>query len=326
MLSLSDGVRPYWAFGINNITSSTGSEFSKWLAEGTNYQIYNQIKADAFQISVSERRYFLEAICVDCSRFSMSCFETAIKVEELALLPKSISWLLVKLYYSAFYSSHYLLRLFGYSLTQLEKLATNKIESIAEVYGNKNGIEIQKGFYLFDYSDRSTTIKCDKLTKTGEDGSHGILWKLLSDRLRFMSNDMLLRNSSSDYQRISTKISSCVDNLHFMGSNNGGWLSRVRNDINYKHKYGTWFPYRHSERYYSSVKEYLDDWKGDPLEIDLTNLAGKELVRFIVTCQFLIGMAREVSIDMSKRCSAGRSFQTNGPISLLNHVKLLVKS
>ncbi|MES2332638.1 MAG: hypothetical protein V4539_23725 [Bacteroidota bacterium] len=107
-----------------------------------------------------------------------------------------------------------------------------------------------------------------------------------------------------------------------MGSNNGGWLSRIRNDINYKHLHGTWYPYNDSKKYYSELNKFLNDWKSSPLSIELSNLVGKELVRFISTCQFLIGVSREVSIDMSKRCSVGKSFQLNGSLSLLNVAKV----
>lgn len=324
MITIAEAIRPYWAFGINNITVQKSTEFSKWLSAGFDYQVYSQILVDSFEISVSERKIFLAPICFDCNRFSMSCFESAIKIEESNILPKSLSWLLVKLYYSAFYSGHYILRILGYSLSQLEKGVTNEIEKIADLYGNKNGVELQKGFYQIDFSDRSNTIKCNKTIKTGEDGSHGAMWKLLSQKIAFISNDILSQNRSTDYQIISTKLADLNANLHFMGSNNGGWLSRVRNDINYKHKYGTWFPYSDYQRYYSELENYLHDWKDDPLKIELSNLAGKELVRFISTCQFLIGTARAISIDMSQRCSCGKSFQINGPISLLNLARINV--
>lgn len=322
MITIAEAIRPYWAFGINNITIEKSTEFSKWLGNGSGYQIYSQINNDNFEISVSDRKIFLAPICFDCNRFSMSCFESVIKIEETNVLPKSLSWLLVKLYYSAFYSGHYILRILGHSLSQLEKDVTNEIEKIADLFGNKNGIELQKGFYQFDFNDRSNTIKCTKAIKVGEDGSHGTMWKLLSQKIKFISNDILTKNTSPDYQIISTKLADLLANLHFMGNNNGGWLSRVRNDINYKHKYGIWYPYSEYQRYYNDLENYLHAWKEDPLKIELSNLRGKELIRFISTCQFLVGTAREISLDMSKRCSLGKSFQINGPISLLNLAKI----
>jgi hypothetical protein len=322
MVSISDGIRPFWAFGINNIPALKTVEFSRWLSEGANYQIYSQIQAEQFELHATERRHFLLPISHDCNRFSTSCFESAIKIQESALLPKAKSWLFIKLYYATFYAAHYILRVLGFSLTQLESPNTTAIEKIADLFGYKNNIVIHKGFYVFDYSDRSNIIKATKAIKTGEDGSHGAMWKLFAQKLSQISNDILHINSSADYQQISTKLSDCVANLKYMGNNNGGWLSKIRNDINYKHKFGIWYPYEKFEKYYSDFDSYLDDWKGDPLEIELKNLAGKELIRFISTCQFIIGMARDTTVDMSKRCSNGRSFQINGPISLLNLTKI----
>jgi hypothetical protein len=286
------------------------------------YQVLTQVLNRQFEINTTERKTFLTPISQDCNRFSSSCLESAIIQNDPSLLPKSLSWIMIRTYYSAFYSGHYLLRLLGFSLSQLDRNVINSVEKIADLYGYKNGINIEKGFYLCDYSSRDPRILFSKLDISADEGSHGAMWKFLCNRLSFISNDILVRNVSVDYQPISIKIAQLVDNLKSFGAVNGTWLSKIRNDINYKHLYGTWYPYADSKNYYKRINGLINLWQTNPLEIELKNLVGQELVRFFASCQFLIGFAREISIDMNKRCSVGMSFHHYGCISLLNHLKL----
>jgi len=324
MVSFADAFRPYWAYGLNNINVVGRDNFAKWIERARDFQVLAQVQPKLFQLTSRERKIFLEPISFDCNRFALSCFESVIKMEDSALLPKSLSWLLIKTYYSAFYASHLILRLLGYSLSQLDRNTINSVEKIADLYGYKNGINIEKGFYLCDFSSRNPNILFSKLDVGIDEGSHGAMWKFLTDKLTFISNDILTQNTDIEYQPISLKLSQLVVNLKYMGATSGTWLSKMRNDINYKHLYGTWYPYKPYEKYYSQIFKLIDSWKNDPIEIELNNLVGQELIRFFSSCQFLIGIAREISLDMNKRCSIGRSFHYYGSISLLNHVRIPV--
>lgn len=323
MLNISDAIRSYWTFGLNNITTNTAENLTNWIERGEKFQISANVSKEKFELVTINRRDFLLPISQDCNRFGVAAFESAIMAEKTEGLPKSLSWILVKMYYSAFYSGHLLLRLIGLSLTQFDRITLNKVEDIADIFGYLNGVRIEKGFYACDYSDRTNKIVFEKCIKTGEDGSHGIMWNKLSEKFRFISLDILKNKASVDYQQISIKISEFVDNLNFMGNNNGCWLSKIRNDINYKHFYGTWFPYRNYKSYYPELRNHLSEWKRNPLEIELKNLAGKELFRFSNTCQFLTSVVREVCMDMNMRCSFGSSFHKNGSIALLTHQKII---
>lgn len=326
MNNIANAFRPYWAFYINNITTEKSEQFHKWLEMGNNYFLYSQIETSKFTINSYNRESFLLPIAQDCNRFGTAALESILKAGEQAYMPKSLSWIIIKLYYSAFYSGHLLLRLLGISLTQLEKRATSMIENIAEVYGVRNGITIEKGFYICNYSDRSNSLIFEKAIKTGEDGSHGTMWKILSSKLRFISNDLLVINKSTDSQTVSVKISELLDNLNYMGCNNGSWLSKIRNDINYKHLHGTWFPYANYEKYYPEIHNHINDWKKDPLSIELKNLSGKEMLRFVSSCTFLLSTVISIVQDMEKRCSTGISFHKKGLIALLNNRSLQQKS
>jgi len=92
----------------------------------------------------------------------------------------------------------------------------------------------------------------------------------------------------------------------------------MRNEVNYRQRLGTWYPYAgyqatQHERFY----EGHSIWTQDPLRIDLTLHAGRDLLRFQQTCNFLVALCRALVIDMSRRCSTGSSFHTYGSLAIL---------
>ena len=148
MVSLNDALRPYWAKGINATTVNTSVPFSKWLETGADYSIPNQITTNSFTIQTSDRSLFLKPISQDCNRFMSSSIESMVDNQKTILPEKSIGWDVIKNYYSSFYAAHFILRILGFSLTQLDSAMTNKIEKVADIYGCTNGASINNGFYL----------------------------------------------------------------------------------------------------------------------------------------------------------------------------------
>ncbi len=321
MVSLNDALRPYWAKGINATTVNTSVPFSKWLETGADYSIPNQITPTSFTIQTSDRSVFLKPISQDCNRFMSSAIESMVDNQKTILPEKSIGWDVIKNYYSSFYAAHFILRILGFSLTQLDSAMTNKIEKVADIYGCKNGASINNGFYLCDYSNSNSEIQLSKQNIT-DTGSHGALWKLVSEKLSLISNSIILNNTSPDYQLPSLKLSELVKNLRFL-SINGNWLSTIRNDVNYKHLYACWFPYKNQELYFKKIKKYTSLWKVDPLLIELNNYPKENMLRFFATTNFIISLGREISIELKNRCPKGKSFTNHGALHLIKQFKLL---
>jgi hypothetical protein len=315
---IEDIFRPYWAHGLNNITTNSSNTFNEWVKKSNEYQIWHQVSETDFTITVNERKSFLSPISKDCNRFSTSALESIIKVDNLTILPKSVAWLLIKQYYSAFYSAHLILRLLGLSLTQFDTESIKAIRKIADLYGNLNNVQIEAGYYLIDYASNNLSIFCKKIKIKDDGGSHIALWKLFGEKLKYISTDSLTKYSSTDVQVLAIKIGELVNNLSYIGSNNYSWLSRVRNDLNYKHLYGVWHPYTLDKKELDHIIRSLNLWKGDIDQIELSNLIGKEITRFSNTCQYIIGLSKKISNDMSQRCSEGTSFFKSGYDKIIN--------
>jgi hypothetical protein len=316
---IEDIFRSYWAHGLNNIVINNSGTFNEWIKEGKDYQIRNQVKEDEFTLDLYDRSLLLNPISKDCNRFCTASLESIIKVDNLDILPKSISWQLIKQYYSAFYSAHLILRFLGFSLSQFDSEGINKVKQIADLYQNLNHININGGYYLVDYSNNSKLVICKKINIKQDGGSHVALWKIFGEKIKFISIDSLTRNDSYEIQSFTKKLDDLINNLEYVGSSNYSWLSRIRNELNYKHLHGCWHPYSLKKNDLDYIIRNLGAWNGDIDKIELANLSGKEIIRFSNTCQYIIGLSKTISEDISKRCSSGNSFLNSGYSKIINY-------
>jgi hypothetical protein len=77
----------------------------------------------------------------------------------------------------------------------------------------------------------------------------------------------------------------------------------------------TWYPYAGQQSYYAQLFENVFEWKNDPDVLDLTSHEGKELRRFQVTCNFILGMLR---VSIAENVSPMFERHTFGSIAFLN--------
>ncbi|MEI2272577.1 hypothetical protein OHD16_10540 [Sphingobacterium sp. ML3W] len=317
-MTFDDVFRQYWAFGLNNITINNSVTFNEWIKSKNDYQINSQVLKDEFIISCYNRQAFLQPLSKDCNRFATACLESIIKIDDLQILPKNISWLLIKQYYSAYYAAHLILRFLGYSLSQFDSESIKSIKQVADLFSNLNGISIESGYYLIDFGKNSFDINCKKIDVKKDGGSHVALWKLFGEKIRNISVDILTKVSNPEVQPLTNQLDKLLQNLSYVGSSDYSWLSRIRNDLNYKHIHGAWHPYDTTISCSSDILKNLQSWKNDPLTIELSNLIGKELLRFSNTCMFIISLAHTICQDMTKRCGNGKSFLNIGYSKIYN--------
>lgn len=323
MSVIVDLLRPYWARGLNDVAGHPRLGIADFLASETNYQVYNNLKKDEFEVTVADSLFLLESLGFDCNRFSTAAFETALDCMRSRLHKKSLGWVIVQQYYSAFYSGHFVLRVFGISISQLSGTVARAIENVADIFGCKNGVKLEEGLYSLDFSRNPMQLIGQKKAISG-DGSHVAMWTKLSELLRRLSLTVLSDGSATYRQSVSDLLSTCCKNLNHAGAN-GSWLSRIRNEANYKLSGGLWYPYLGREAYYDDIERMLAMWESDPIEIKLDIYPHKQYLKFIATCQFLIGLAKAIALDMGLRCSKGKSYLHVGPIALINQYKGKVK-
>ena len=174
---------------------------------------------------------FYKLLAGEASRFllaSRMSYRRALQQQD-----KNVSWQTIEHYYSAYFAAHYLLRLTGQSITNLDDnqvavIRNNSLNSIS-----KSDI-IPVGLYLLSYNDSSKTIILRKTER--KVGSHQALWKKW---LQLVNN--LIEIANLDWNEYATEEMNLKDHKNFLSNSNGFMFAPdIRAQINYQFKGGTW--------------------------------------------------------------------------------------
>lgn len=317
MAIVTDQLRPFWLSGLNEISGKLEFGLAEWIRRGT-YQITTPLKPGEVVIDIPAGDLnFQRAIAYDLARMSMAAFESIGDIHQHPSMPKSLGWTIIKTYYSAFFAAHALLRTFGVSLTQLESVQIGNVQKIATAYGMDNGQTLSAGFYICSFDPVMRKLKCTHEGKNG--GSHEIMWKRFVETLLTFSNEILSSSGLTlNQQNAAAKISELCNCLKHNGSNAGTWLSIIRNQTNYKHELGAWFPYESRAHYYEQLPLMQDEWKKEPEDIAIWAGTGRDLQRFIGACNLILSLLKSTAFDMSKRCTNGKSFHVTTTQAVLH--------
>jgi hypothetical protein len=319
MSILAELTRPYWLAGMHAVAGRKSRGLAAWIGDES-FQVYTPIAKEAAVLSFTDSSSVVAAFAGDCTRMVSAALESAIDVDPSERLPRSVGWQIIRVYYSAFFAAHAILRMLGYSLSQLEAVHARSVTDIADLFSMSNGVTLAKGFY---------TIRCDTTAKTlaltksvSTDGSHGAMWRVLHDVLTEVTNALLAGTApSTPVQQVAAKLTEVQSALSY-GSNagRGSWLSEVRNRTNYRHEYGAWHPYTDRFEYYDRLHTIFRQWQGDPMSINLWGQPGRDLQRFAEVSAFIVGLCRVMSEDMARRCTKGTSFHRTGGLAILSLV------
>ncbi len=313
-------IRPFWMPGLNQIVGSQKCSFVKWLLK-QEYYIYLPISQKKFILDLARNDYInnmLSAFAFDCNRMASAAFETMYFIEKSHKLPKSTAWLIIKSYYAAFFAAHAITRMLGIGCSQLDKQQAGKIYEIATLFNNNNGLNISSSYYRCIYNQGKQQLLFDDIKSKG--GTHESFWKIFYMTIQDISNKILSSGRiASQSQQVSIKLNELCGILCYQGRNGGNWLSSVRNQVNYRHEFDTWFPY-HRKRQQSIENIYSNClmWLDDPMNINLVIKPSEPIDMFINACSFIVGLCRVLIQDMSDRCSKGKSYLKDGSIKLLH--------
>lgn len=206
----------------------------------------------------------------------------------------------------------------GVSCSQLDKQQADKIHEIATLYSNSNSFNISSSYYSCVYSEVNKQLLFDNIKSKG--GTHESFWKIFCTKIQEISNKILsLRRITSQSQQVSTKLGELCNILCYQGRNGGNWLSSVRNQVNYRHELDVWFPYNQKRQ--QSIENTYNNclmWLNDPMNINLMIKPSQPIDLFISACAFIVGLCRVLVLDMSGRCSQGKSYLKDGSLRLLH--------
>lgn len=143
------------------------------------------------------------------------------------------SWQTIENYYAAYYGVHYLLRLTGVSVTNLDTRGTNSIER--SIYGAPPALPVPGGLYVIRFDDESKVLTLTKnIKKSG--GSHQDAWQLweeLIEKLRLQTN-----TDPIEYASISIDL---AEHKKFLTKSTAKYNPpEIRGEINYQFRGGSW--------------------------------------------------------------------------------------
>jgi hypothetical protein len=320
-----DLIRPYWLPGLHAVSGKVLHGLHEWFVN-KDYQAYDPLVAvpetsrvDHFYLTVTESRPLVTSIACDCNRVSIACFESLSSITQIENIPRSTAWLLVKYYYAAFFAAHSILRMLGISCSYLDGDQPAAVNEIFSLFGSDKGLKITSGNYKCTFDAQTKKLLC---IRSGNDkgGTHQFLWRCFYEEIKRLSDQILTgKGQTSAKQLLAAQLISLAENLCAAGNPGGGWLSFMRNRVNYKHHFGSWFPYAQSSKASADqLFEIRHLWQVSTEKLSLDFRSGGELNRFVRTCAFIISLCRELVLDMSSRHPSGRSFHRYGTMALLN--------
>lgn len=259
------------------------------------------------------------ATASDTSRLAAAALQSLTNLsDELSGDKNALPWGLIRLYYAAFYSAHAVLRLLGRSFCYLESRHTAHLINLGAVTGNPAPFQITAGMYRCKVTQAFTTLSLAKLSASSMGGSHESFWTYFEAQLREVEDSVLNGPlSRGDSQAVVAKLTE-FRKLIAHGAT-FGWLSKIRNEIQYRQSHQVWFPCAIDRQDRRALGRVVAQWKSDPMTITLSVPVADVLSRFVLACIFPISCCGTLLARVHERsASARRSFVRCGPAAYLN--------
>jgi hypothetical protein len=253
------------------------------------------------------------ATASDCCRLSGSAFQTAASLASSTFDRNGLPWEIIKLYYSAFYAGQTVIRLLGEACSFLDARHVARISAVAAAVGKVPGFNLEPGLYRCTLDPSASKLTCIKIVG----GTHESFWKVFGNRFKAASTSVLQGPLvPADAQAVFAQLDAFADLIKRHGSY--GWLSTLRNDLQYRHFHDVWFPSSIGKRDRGILRRLATQWKTDPMMLDLDAVRFGVLGEFIIACSFVIALCRVLLTRVAERAPSKRSFLQHGPMVFLS--------
>ncbi|XKE44234.1 hypothetical protein LG302_12685 [Halomonas organivorans] len=292
-----DYFREFYAPGINNIVAPRGSynDFKAWVSSGR-YQLHSA-EENRFSLRISDSYAFSQMLAHDASRFASASFETIKILTFPQTLPKSLGWVIVEIYYAAFFSAHSIFRIFGNSFSFLQRGHLGILKEFSMASGGQWVMSNKSGSFLGLYDSREQELNVSKAGNSHED-----FWKQFYFFLNTLRESIShVKGLDSVKQGITLGISDIMNGLSKDGKFSGGaWLPHVRNNVNYQHTDGLWYPYTGSAHDTDKLKRMLELWNTDEFN-NLAKIPCKaDIEVFLKACLMVVNFCFRLCNDVDK--------------------------
>jgi hypothetical protein len=248
----------------------------------------------------------------DCCRLSGSAFQTVASVGGGGFEKNALPWEIFKLYYSAFYSGQTIIRILGESCSFFDNRHVSRIDSLGKAIGKAPGFTLDAGLYRCIIDSTATKLSCTRLSG----GSHETFWRVFGEIIELATENVLRAPLvPNEAQAVFAQLEAFTRLIRRHGSY--GWLSTLRNDLQYRHYHDIWFPSRIGKRDLGTLRRLASLWKSDPMALDLDAVRFGLLGEFVVACTFIVSVCRVLVIRIAELAPHRRSFLHYGPLQFI---------
>ena len=293
------------------------------LATAIESRPYTPLAAPAGRVSLSFQDPFEIAAhyAADVGRFASASFETMLVVDRAIGNELGAGWCVVQLYYAAFYAAHAILRMFGCSCSFLSAATTSRLTRILGVIGLNPTPALTGGLYGCSLAGPDVTLIA--LGSGASGGSHELFWRRFVQELDALAPLVLAGPLPTlDAQDAAARLLDLRNTL-VAGAAQPDWLTRLRNEVQYRHVQRLWYPSRLGVRERRQFVELVQRWDADDPRHVYPRAAGSgDLPEFASACTFLTAVCRGLVLDIAARTSRrSRSFVDYSAAKLLreNH-------
>lgn len=321
----ADHIRPRWVTGLNKVVSPSLQGAEAWLLGGT----YSWLPSTAgtLQLDASNTMDALaDAFASEIARFSCAAYESLLDAEPRNQDARSLGWTLVRHYYATFYAAHAILRISGTAITMISPHTASTLNRVGGQYLGMNP-QVTSGLHTFQVHQSAPNRLVLRKIGGGNGGSHEEMWKTFLALLEQLEHQIVL-TQGHDPNAISAVqvLTSLRTQLCRQGKVNGAWPSTIRNNINYRHDYGVWYPYKLTNKASTQLLSRLARWA--PNEVDGYDIGHSvdDLSCFVDICNVSIRLLTSSLGDIARRSTKPKSgFVDRQPFKLLRLRRLQIQ-
>jgi hypothetical protein len=313
----ADMLRARWVAGINKVREPRFDGVEAWLLHGS-YHWLPSVAGSALLDVGPARDLLADALASEAARFSCATYESLLDAVPAERTEQALGWSLVRYYYSSFYAAHALLRLSGSAITMLSQSSVTTLNKVGGQYLGMSPL-LSKGLYHVQVAAGNPSHVLLEKIGGNSGGSHEEMWRVFNELVLYVETQLLVSQALSQEAQAAVKVlMELRKQLSQKGKSNGAWLSTVRNNLNYRHDYGVWYPYRMQARTARNILNRMGRWMpGHADGYDIGQAPG-ELDRFVDACNVMAQLLTSSLSDLASRAPATKSnFVSRKPFRLL---------
>lgn len=272
-----------------------------------NITVNRPVSKGQFSLYVGNPQRTIAYFSHEADRFASASFESLLMEEPRAELTRSIGWVLIRGYYSAFFAMHALLRIHGWACARITGTTINSInKEIGTLFPGTD--KVDGGLYFLETISGGSEILLTRMD-TANGGSHEVLWSLLAKYMKAVTDTALVDKTDPV---ASAGLTVAIDGFLDLLKKKGGpmWFTQVRNRVNYLHDYGAWYPYLGSSCDVHRISSSLGGWLTPP-EKSLAEVSAEELIQFSAACSFIVSLCRTTVEDLVFRSITRSPFRSS---------------